>query len=131
MNYTNYEKILKNQTLVSDYLNVIDLKMHVIWCQEITKFGVPNCLLNGLITSHYLEFKCYTFMSKLSEMFRKNITYKNFGYNFQIIDEVRELFYYIHDSNQLPSFPTSEFPSILKTEIFYEKKIFQSITGSL
>jgi hypothetical protein len=63
-------------------------------------------------------------MSKLSEMFRKNIRYKNFGYNFQIIDEVRELFYYIHDSNQLPSFPTSEFPSIPKTEIFYEKKFF-------
>jgi hypothetical protein len=125
MNYTNYEKILNNQTLVSDYLNVIDLKMHVIWCQEITKFGVSNCLLNGLITSHYLEFKCYTFMSKLSEMFRKNMTYKNFGYQFQIIGEVGKLFYYIHDSNQLPSFPTSEFPSIPKTEILYEKKFFK------
>jgi hypothetical protein len=64
---------------------------------------------------------CHTFKSKLSDKFEKTSPTKFVELNIPTL----EGFLYIHDPNQLPSFPTSEFPSIPKNRIFYEKKIFK------
>ncbi len=117
INYRDYDQILNNQTLVSDYLSVIDLKQYRVYC------GGKSDPLNGLILSHYMDSKCYTFLSQLSEKFDKISSFKSQDYYLHI--PIVKGFLYIHDSNQLPSFPTSEFPSIPKTSIYYEKKLFK------
>ncbi len=70
-----------------------------------------------------MDSKCYTYLSQLSD----NIVKTPFIYPLNYYLRIPEVegFLYIHDSNQLPSFPTSEFPSFPKTKIFYEKKIFK------
>jgi len=116
VNHTHYEKVLNNQTLVSDYLNVIDLKEYSVYCDYFT-----DTCLSGLILSHHMDSICYTFKSKLSDKFEKTSKNQILFLNIPTL----EGFLYIHDPNQLPSFPTSEFPSIPKNRIFYEKKIFK------
>jgi hypothetical protein len=131
INYTNYETILNKQTLVSDYLNVIDLRKDNIKC-FLQRTGTSNndCVEMGLIYSHYLDSKCYTFMSKLSEKFNKLLSvFGDPNINYYLSTNSREFILYIHDSNQLPSFSKSQLSSLPKDGIFYAKKLLKLLSA--
>jgi hypothetical protein len=67
-----YLSVLNNQTLLSDYLNVMDLKYDVINCfiRADKKYDCQE--ISGLITSYNMNRKCYTFNSQLSRNFNKS-----------------------------------------------------------
>jgi hypothetical protein len=132
-----YNELLNNQTLISDYLNLIDLNYDNINCY-INQEPESNCLLiSDLITSHSNSLKCYTFMSKLNEKFNTNIKVYEFA---TILNDYGRFFYlqngtknfYLHDANQLPSFASSKLspfpisPHPL-TMTYYEKIVFERL----
>jgi hypothetical protein len=126
-----YITVLNNQTLLSDYLNVIDLKQENVFCNILAHYNHDCEQTFGLITSHFMDQKCYTFNSQLSKNFNKSFKVtENYYMEFSSNGMESNGYLYIHDSNELPSFPRSKSPSIpiIKSNtsaIIYEKKIFK------
>jgi hypothetical protein len=134
-----YNEILNNQTRVSDYLNLIDLNFDIIYCfifiPNKNDFNFCSSLTNW-ITSYTDTEKCYTFMSKMIDKFNINEKVDYIGI---AIDNFRKIStkngrksIYIHDSNQLPSFPTSKLSSLSistsSLKLFtYEKIAFERL----
>jgi hypothetical protein len=113
-------KFWTKKTLVSDYLNVIDLRKDNIKCY-LQRTGTSNndCVEMGLIYSHYLDSKCYTFMSKLNEKFNKLLSvFGDPNINYYLSTNSRKFVLYIHDLNQLSSFPKSKLSSLPKDGIY-------------
>jgi hypothetical protein len=128
---------LENQTLISDYLNLIDLNYDSIKFYINQDIDSDCLLISDLITSHSNSLKCYTFMSKLNKKFNKDIKVYDFA---TILDDNQRLFYlqngtknfYLHDSNHLPSFAFSKlssFPvySYPLTMTYYEKIVIKRL----
>jgi hypothetical protein len=132
-----YNQILNNQTHVSDYLNLIDQNLDSISCHRFDSdlYFKPVSLTDS-ITSYTDTEKCYTFMSKIIDKFNINEKVYSIGI---IINKFRKVStkngresVYIHDSNQLPSFPTSKLSSLsIFTSSFklftYEKIAFERL----
>jgi hypothetical protein len=132
-----YNQLLENQTLISDYLNLIDLNYDNIRCYINRELDSDCLLISDLITSHSNSLKCYTFMSQLNEKFNTNLKVYEFA---TILDDTERLFYlqngtktfYLHDSNHLPSFAFSKLSSfsIYSNHLsmtYYEKIVFERL----
>jgi hypothetical protein len=115
---------MNNQTLISDYLNVIDLKYDWTECRIISTKLVFCDNLFGLITSHSIDLKCYTYLSKLTKYFDNTYEDKSSTYKFLTL-QMDDGYIYVHDPNLLPTFPNSKLPSLvmdgIASRIFYEK----------
>jgi hypothetical protein len=132
-----YNEILNNQTHVSDYLNLIDLNFDAISCFLSIPIKLKDCLsLTNSITSYTDTEKCYTFMSKMIDNININEKISHIGIdiiNFRKIStKIGRKSVYIHDSNQLPSFPTSKLSSLSiytsSLKLFtYEKIAFERL----
>jgi hypothetical protein len=128
-----YYESMDNQTLVSNYLNIIDLNDDDIGCRID---DIHECSEStDLITSHSELRKCYTFFSKLNEKFNSTIKVNSFKLKFgSIYREVNiqngTRLIYIHDAKQLPSFTFSRLPSISKRidpSISFSKTVFKRL----
>jgi hypothetical protein len=108
-------ELLNNQTLVSDYLNIIDLKYDGAFCSDLSnKFH--SCKISfGLITSHSSDLKCYTFNSIFSEI--SDTSFEIPKKYFDLFKGIGGGYLFLHDSNQLPSF----FKNKINSMIFYDK----------
>ncbi len=133
ISYGKFVEILKNQTFVSQYLYYIDSNLFQI---EYILNILFNRKINfdlSLITSHSKDLDCLTYMSKLSKKYNSSLKLKeNTRYHIETNNFPYDGYLYIHDSNQLPSFPKSKLSSIplnaKQTEnfqIIYEKKSFK------
>jgi hypothetical protein len=124
INNHNFTEVLSNQTLISDYLNVIDLRhdFQFKYCSIRHGIELDYCknFLN-LITSYSKDIKCYTINSRLSESFKE--TLKINGYITLRYKSMNLL--YIHDVNDLPTFQFSKMSSIgmMKDTIKYYDKM--------
>jgi hypothetical protein len=124
ISYRNFNEVLNNQTLVSDYLNVIDFKQDFTFgtCSIESGTELMECenFLN-LIISHSKDIKCYTFNSQLSDTFKHSLEINgsiSLTYYF-------EEFLSIHDINDLPSFPFSKMSSMRsQRKLLYDKMHF-------
>jgi hypothetical protein len=135
ISYGQFVEVLDNQSLVSDYLYFIDLKYYQIKCFLDTNPEVDCKEKFGFITSYSKDLECFTFMSKLSEKFNSSFKLKaDSEYYLKTSEEqIPNIEYlYIHDSNQLPSFPKSKLSSLSidglnmqSIKILYEKKSFK------
>jgi hypothetical protein len=126
ISYHNFTEVLNNQTLVSDYLNVIDLRHDFKFTDCSIRHGIKldycKHFLN-LITSYSKDIKCYTINSRLSESFKE--TLKINGYISLTHTSMKLL--YVHDVNDLPTFQfskTSSIGMIKTTTKYYEKMQF-------
>jgi len=129
LSYKSFFELLNSQIFLSDYFNVIDLQHEIFECKVIFNGKQKKCedLIN-ITQSYDNNYKCYTFMSQLSTDSYESLNLS--GY--QSIDT---LFfwgnYFVHDSNQLPSYSTSQMTSIPHTEadsgVAYEKVIFKRL----
>jgi hypothetical protein len=121
ISYDNFTEVLNNQTLVSDYLNVIDFKQNFTFgtCIIESENELMFCenFLN-LIISHSKDMKCYTFNSQLSDNFKHSLEING---SISLIYHFEE-FLYIHDINDLPSFQFSKMLSIKRgKKLLYDK----------
>jgi hypothetical protein len=124
ISYRNFNEVLNNQTLVSDYLNVIDFKQDFTFGFCSTEPGTESIecenFLN-LIISHSKDIKCYTFNSQLSDTFKHSLEING---SISLVYYFEE-FLYIHDINDLPSFPFSKMSSMRgKRKLLYDKMHF-------
>jgi hypothetical protein len=133
ISYGKFVEVLDNLSVVSIYLYLIDLKYYHNIC-SITANKYFDCKREfDLITSHSKDLECFTFMSKLSKKFNSSVKFNEKSYyslNSEWIPEKGYMF--VHDSNQLPSFPKSKLSSLpleslsmQSIQIFYEKKVFK------
>jgi len=123
--YDSFFELLNNQTFLSDYLNVIDLKNEFFECEVISNGTQKKCedLIN--ITLNYnSNYKCYTFMSQLS-----TDSYESF--NLSGYFKLKTYFIgniLVHDSNQLPSYSTSQiFSTPFSGNFLYDKVVFKRL----
>jgi hypothetical protein len=125
MDSTYYHDLLNNQSIISDYLKLVDIESDYLKCSASKTSdydGIDSIDAEktfNMVTSHYGHNKCYTYFSRLVNGFNQSIKIKEPVY-FQAINVNGYL--YIHDSNQLPSFPTSKLSSIPVIEGNYEIK---------
>jgi hypothetical protein len=128
--YGKFVEVLDNISVVSIYLNSIDLKYYHYICEYNDNF---ECKEFGLITSHSKDLECFTFMSKLSKKFNSSFKFDEDSYYSLNSERIPKKGYmFVHDSNQLPSFPKSKLSSLpleslsmQSIHIFYEKKLFK------
>jgi len=120
---------LNNQTFLSDYMDVIDLQHFRILCYVISNGVSERCehLINVTL-SYDSNYKCYTLMSQLSTDSYKSFNFSGYR-NLLPISRMDSMF--LHDSNQLPSYSTSQLLSvpieITSSNILYEKFIFKRL----
>jgi hypothetical protein len=118
-NYTEFSQILKEQKLMSDYLNVFDLKLdRKRCCFNEGRYCDPKCNTFGVM-SHNKALKCYTIFSKLNTNFNINNLTKISNINkarFRFISNINKARFrfwgknilFIHDSYELPTFFNSK-----------------------
>ncbi len=125
---SHYFEVLNNQSLLSDYLNVIDLKFDGLYgdrgwhnANKLKSLGHSF----GVITSHSNGLKCYTFNSQLSES--SNSSFNMSQHFFDFLEAKGYL--YIHDRSLLPLFLKSHMNSKIYFDVYsrfyYDKKYFK------
>jgi hypothetical protein len=133
INYSQFSEKLNEQKLMSDYLNVIDLKLDRKFCwflNQNTNQSIrdPKCN-NTEVISHNRDLKCYTIFSKLNKKF-VNLTDLS-DINRVLFELYDQYIMYIHDSNQLPTFFNSKlFAIAIKGSYLtykYEKTLFERL----
>ncbi len=126
IDFHNFIKILNEQIYLSDYLNTIDM----IYEKNIFESKVKNDDELDVIISHYLDSKCYTIMSRFNEYLNNTI---NSLFDYKLFLNTTRGNLFIHDSSQLPSFPTTKLNSVAIDPtifpMFYEKKIFKRLSA--
>ncbi len=131
INFYKFSEILNEQRLMSDYLNIFDLKLdRKMCCFNRGLYCDPKCNTLGVI-SHNKALKCYTIFSKLKERFNNNTLTQISNIKTATFIFWGKNILFIHDSNQLPTFINMKlFPIVIQGKYLfyhYEKTRFERL----